>query len=431
MADAPAPLPDGAIVDPVPVSIVVVSRERPESLIWCLTGLDGLDYPMFEVVVVACPAGAAAVRGSRFAAKVKLIEFDEANISEARNRGIVQAAGEIVAFIDDDAVPEPSWLRHLVGAFAASRVSAAGGYVRGRNGISFQWRAREVDCGGRAKPLTVDGDAPQLADPDPGWAVKTEGTNMAVRRDLLAAVGGFDPGFRFYLDETDLNLRLAALKRRVAIVPLAQVHHAYAASVRRRADRAVKDLSEIGASAALFLRKHCPAQDRPARLNEMMREQQMRVFDQVKARLLRKSAVGPLIDGLKRGVQTGMQRPIADLAPLPGPMSGFLQFPPARQGGTMLAGRVWQAHRLRQDAARRAAAGENVTLFLFGPSARYHRMRFDPAGFWQQNGGLFGRSDRAAPLLQIGGFRTRLAREAGRLAGLRRLDRVAPGKDEA
>jgi hypothetical protein len=245
---------------------------------------------------------------------------------------------------------------------------------------------------------------------------------MAVRRDVLAAMGGFDPGFRFYLDETDLNLRLATLRRQVAIVPLAQVHHAYAASARRRADRAVTDLSEIGASTALFLRKHCPAQDRSVRLNEAMRDQQMRVFDQLKARLLRKSDVGPLIAGLKRGVQEGTQRPVTELAPLPGPMSGFLQFPPTRRGGTVLAGRVWQARRLRQEAARRAAAGENVTLFLFGPSARYHRMRFDPAGFWEQNGGLFGRSDRAAPLLRITGFEARLAREADRLAGLRRLD---------
>ena len=43
------------------VSIVIVSRARPESLIWCLMGIDGLDYPGFEVVVVACPAGVAWV----------------------------------------------------------------------------------------------------------------------------------------------------------------------------------------------------------------------------------------------------------------------------------------------------------------------------------------------------------------------------------
>ena len=41
----------------LPVSVVIVSRDRPESLIWCLTGVAGLRYPAFEVVVVADPQG--------------------------------------------------------------------------------------------------------------------------------------------------------------------------------------------------------------------------------------------------------------------------------------------------------------------------------------------------------------------------------------
>ena len=101
---------------PVPhptISIVIASRERPESLLWCLKGIDGLDYPEFEVVVAACPAGAGALERAGLDSRVKLRRFDEANIAAARNAGIAAAGGEIVAFIDDDAVPEPTWLRHL------------------------------------------------------------------------------------------------------------------------------------------------------------------------------------------------------------------------------------------------------------------------------------------------------------------------------
>ncbi|MDG4951554.1 hypothetical protein NLM59_11550, partial [Weeksellaceae bacterium KMM 9724] len=100
------------------------------------------------------------------------------------------------------------------------------------------------------------------------------------------------------------------------------------------------------------LRKHCPADGRAERLNEMMRNQQMRVFDQLRARLLTKSDVGPLIAGLKRGVEAGMNRPIAGLAPLDAPARGFLPFLPRRSGGTVLAGRIWQAPRLRREAAK-------------------------------------------------------------------------------
>ncbi|UYV37421.1 glycosyltransferase family 2 protein [Rhodobacteraceae bacterium D3-12] len=180
------------------ISVVIVSRERPESLIWCLSGLDGLLYPAFEVVVVACPAGCSAAEGAGYAERVKLIRYDEANIAAARNLGIAAAAGEIVAFIDDDAVPEPTWLEHLAAPFGDGSVAAVGGFVRGRNGISFQWKAREVDDCGRATPIEVDESRVSQPQPAPGRAIKTEGTNMAVRRDVLAALGGFDTGFRFF-----------------------------------------------------------------------------------------------------------------------------------------------------------------------------------------------------------------------------------------
>ncbi len=406
------------------ISIVIVSRERPESLIWCLTGVDGLDYPAFEVVVVACPAGCEAVTRAGLAGRVKLIGFDEANISAARNLGIKAAAGEIVAFIDDDAVPEPTWLSHLAEPFVDAGVAAAGGFVRGRNGISFQWKAREVDVGGHARPLTVDETAPSRPDPTPGWAVKTEGTNMAVRRAVLAEIGGFDPGFRFYLDETDLNLRLAGAGQRTAIAPLAQVHHAYGASARRSSNRAVKDLSEIGASTAYFLRKHCDAADHGKRLNRMIEEQRMRVFDQIRAGRLQKADLEPLMQGLKRGIEDGKSRKLAVLEPIGEPNTGFLPFAPSRRGGVILAGRIWQARRLRRKARERAAAGENVSLFLFGPSPRMHRVRFSDDAVWEQSGGLFGRSDRAGPFFQIWSFAGRLAHERARVAHLRGLSKA-------
>jgi len=170
-------------------------------LLRCLDGIAQLDHPEFEVIVVACPEGASAVQARADAGQIKLIAFDAANISAARNLGIAAAAGEVVAFIVDDAVPEPMWLR-LLTAPLADGADCAGGYVLGRNGISLQWGARQVDCFGEASPLPQDGT------PDAGHVIKTEGTNMALRREVLVSLGGFDPRFWFYLDETDLNLSL-------------------------------------------------------------------------------------------------------------------------------------------------------------------------------------------------------------------------------
>ncbi|MFU8880742.1 MAG: glycosyltransferase family 2 protein, partial [Rhodobacterales bacterium] len=258
------------------VSVVIVSRGRPAALSLCLRAVARLTHPAFEVIVVADPDGLSAVEGLEFSHMIKTVPFDEANISAARNRGVAQAAGQVVAFLDDDAVPEPRWLHHLVSAFDDPDVAAAGGYVRGRNGISFQWRGRILDQTGQAQNVALNSLNPTKLTPPPGWAVKTEGTNMAVRRDVLAQVGGFDPAFRFYMDETDLNMRLARLGHATAIVPLAQVHHGFAASAYRRPDRGVLDLQQIAASTAVFLRKHCPAHRHASLLQAAFKEQRTR-----------------------------------------------------------------------------------------------------------------------------------------------------------
>lgn len=244
------------------VSVVIVSRDRPEALRRCLLGLSQQFFHPFEVVVVADPAGMEAVANLPPAEAAKRVPFDEPNISAARNLGIAAAAGEIVAFIDDDAVPEPTWLQYLTAPFARPEVDAAGGFVRGRNGISWQSRASWVDRAGQPHPLDVPQEAVALLPGSPQRAIKTEGTNMAFRRAWLAENGGFDPRYRFFLDETDVNMRLAATGAMTALVPLAQVHHGFAASARRTADRVPRDLTEIGASWAIFLSRYCPEPDR-------------------------------------------------------------------------------------------------------------------------------------------------------------------------
>ena len=260
------------------VSVVIVSRGRPEALRRCLTGIAQLQYEPFEVIVVADPAGIARAGSLAFSDSLKMVTFDEANIARARNLGIVQAAGEIVAFIDDDAVPEPYWLHHLLAPAQDQSVAAFTGFVRGRNGISFQYRARQLDSQGEAMPLEVDPEAPTvLPAPDAG-AIKTEGTNMAFRREVLVALGGFDPAFHYFLDETDLNMRLARAGLATAIAPLAEVHHGFAANALRAANRVPRDLFDIGASWAVFHRKHLPEAARASHWHELRAAERARLL---------------------------------------------------------------------------------------------------------------------------------------------------------
>ena len=400
------------------VSVIVVSRGRPEPLRLCLTGISQLCHPAFEVVVVADAAGARVVTKMGWDSRLKLVEFDAPNISAARNAGLAEAAGEIVAFVDDDAVPEPSWLGHLAGPFADPGVAATGGFVLGRNGISFQWTARAVNRLAETVALETAGHDPFEPVPPSGFVPKTEGTNCAFRRDVLARLGGFDPAFRFYLDETDVNLRLASAGARTVIVPRALVHHSYAGSARRAADRTPRDLTEIGASAAVFLRKHAHAEDHEAALTAFAAAQRRALVRHMVAGGLEPRDVGRLLQGLAAGIQTGQGREIAPLAALSPSPAPFLPFrrAPVTSVSTKLAGRPWQRRRLRARAADAVARGEIVTVFRFSPTALPHRVRFHPGGWWEQVGGLFGPSERHEPAFRIAGFRARVRQEWARVS---------------
>lgn len=405
-----------------PVSVVVVSRGRPEALKRCLTGVAQLAYAQFEVVVVADPGGVAAIGDLPFDDQIKIVPFDQANISAARNLGIANSAGEVVAFVDDDAVPETGWLFHLMAAFDDPEVAAAGGYVRGRNGISLQWGAQSVDHRAQTTPLALDGRSPVVLHPGPRRAIKTEGTNMAVRRDLLADMGGFDPAFRYFLDETDLNLRLASADRATAIVPLAEVHHGYLANAQRTTARVPRDLSEIGASMAVFLRKHCPEPEHAAVWRAFRKDQRQRLLRHMIRGDAMPGDVARLMRGLERGYARGQAREYGTLPTIARAADGFHRFDAGRNGpGVILSGRSWQRRRTRRQAAQLAANGKVPSLFLFSPSALYHRIRYDPAGYWEQSGGLFGRSERSQPLLSWHRFAKRLDSEIRRVADQRLL----------
>ncbi|WP_298679298.1 glycosyltransferase [uncultured Lentibacter sp.] len=395
------------------VSVVVVSQGRPESLLWCLTALAGQVYAAFEVVVVADPLACARVAQSRFAGRVKLVSFEPPNIAAARNRGVAVAAGEVIAFVDDDAAAEPLWLHRLVEGFALSGVKAVGGYVRGRNGISYQWRARQVEAAGWASPLVAEGAAPFVPEVAAGCAVKTEGTNMAVRRDVLVALGGFDEAFHFYLDETELNLRLAAARHKTALCPMAEVHHAYRASPRRKDDRTVRDLFDVGASTVVLQRK--TGQPVARAMARMRAEQTARLAAQRRRGLMDTAGEQQVLQSLEAGFCAGVERPFGCYpAGLETP-EAFLPFAPDRRENVTLAGRWRNRAALRRRAGELAAQGRNVSLYLFSFDTRFHHLRFDMAGYWEQAGGQFGKAVRSAPLVQLTSFDRRLKAEQDRV----------------
>lgn len=397
--------------DSPPVSVIIVSHGRPALLRRAVIGVSQLFYRPFELVVIADQAGLVAISDLPFAQWIKTGHQAEANISAARNQGTDLACGDIIAFIDDDAVPEPTWLDHLTTDFSDPQVMATTGTVLGRNGISVQWGRRAVDAEGVAHDL----QGPQ---PD-GMAVKLEGTNMAIRRAALDRLGGFDAGFRFYLDETDLAWRLHQAGLRAAFTPRATVHHGYAESLRRTTDRIPRSLFQIGASSVLYLRKHSDERLMERRLTAVLQEQSQRVQRYVRSGKIDVEEMRRLLDDLRAGMEHGRKQEMAPPHRLAEPPD-FVQLTsgPAPEP-QVLCGRWFQRRSLTEKAEQAASEGCSTSLFLLAPTVRAHRVRFTGSGVWLQTGGLFGPSDRNQPRFRPWGFRARIAAERARLQGIR------------
>lgn len=404
------------------LSVIVVSEGRPALLRRCVLGVHQLYHRPLELVVVADRAGLDAIADLPFAPRIRTALQEAPNISAARNAGVAMAAGEICAFLDDDAVPEPTWAGRLAAALARPGVAAATGHVLGRNGISLQWGTQAVTALAGERTLAAPGAGAQRPELAPGEALKLLGTNFAVRRDTLQSLGGFDPAYRFCFEDTDLSLRLAQAGLAAVAVPGAVVHHGYAASRRRRADRAPLSLVEIAASQEVFLRKFTPAGARDAVRTDFREGQMARIDRFAGAGLISAGDAARLKAELEAGRAAGATRQIGRKAAI-GPAGPFEALrgdappPPAT-----LAGRRFQARGKLAQAEEMARGGGVVSLFLFEPTIRAHRVAFTDGGVWLQRGGLFGPSDRGQARARFWRFSRRVAAESARVDAVRAPD---------
>lgn len=238
------------------VSVVVCTYNRADGLAETLASLTLQRFRQFEVVVVNGPSTdhTASVLDS-YVDAVKVVDNPRANLSVSRNLGIRAAAGEIVAFIDDDALPEPSWLQQAVPHFADPEVAGVGGIVLDHTGMCLQYRYSAATRFG--EPMFSDSQSfESCCLPGASTFPYLQGTNALFRRSALAEIGLFDEIFDFYLDETDVCVRLIDAGYVLRELPDAPVHHKYLPSARRNESRVVTNWSSIVRNHVYFGYRH-------------------------------------------------------------------------------------------------------------------------------------------------------------------------------
>ncbi len=185
------------------VSVVIATYNRAPILRRCLSALLSQTMGGYEIIVV--DDGSTDATGEVLASlRGRVRSFRTANRgpAHARNLGVRHARHGIVAFIDDDCVPEKDWIANILASFARYPDAAAvGSFILSRYGGAFR----------RLHPFFEK----KLAACSPVWRMqglrpnhRLSTNNCALRKAVFDEVGGFDTKFSYAGEDPDLWFRI-------------------------------------------------------------------------------------------------------------------------------------------------------------------------------------------------------------------------------
>ncbi len=182
------------------ISIVIPAYNEEKYLATCLASIAEHGTKATEIIVVDNNSTDKTARVARQFAGVRVVQELSKGASSARQRGFVEATGDLIAYLDADTRMPAHWIEKVQSCFEADRrlVSVSGPYIY--DGLSpfynfliwLTWVLPSVPvywCTGYMI-----------------W-----GGNFVVKREALAAIGGFNTGIAFYGDEADVGRRLSKI----------------------------------------------------------------------------------------------------------------------------------------------------------------------------------------------------------------------------
>ncbi|MBF0186641.1 MAG: glycosyltransferase [Magnetococcales bacterium] len=230
------------------VSVVVPTRDRPELLRQALLALLELDPAPEEILVVDQSSGTES-REIVMQFEAELLSYlpsSEKGLSRARNVGIRQAKGEVIAFIDDDCISPPDWLQQacIAKLHHPNSVAWIGDVHHGPDALSSlteltEKGTRSITIKGRSNP----------------WYRSPNGGNSFFMKSVLQKVGGFDEqlgqGSRFPgAEDGDILYRILKQGEAITYAPSIRIAHLPWRNDRERAENDHRHGEGFGAWAA-------------------------------------------------------------------------------------------------------------------------------------------------------------------------------------
>ena len=220
-------------------SVVINTVDRARDLALTLESLDkAWDDTQDELIIVLGPTNddsEEVIR--RSTVSCRLIHCPVRNLAVSRNLGWQAANGQFVAFIDDDASPAVGWLDALLAPFELDpQAGISAGFVMDGKGGKFLNRYVVADTRGQAfwfeDAVSARTKIHELG--EHRAFLTATGCNMAFRRSVLNEIGGFDPFYQYFLEETDAVWRAFTAGYRCVVSPDSRVLHRLGSNLARK-----------------------------------------------------------------------------------------------------------------------------------------------------------------------------------------------------
>ena len=208
------------------ISVVIPTFNRKSMLKLCLESFNKQSYPVthFEVLVIddgSSDGTEEFIEGYREHINFKLIYYRQKNggPAAARNRGVKEAKGALVAFTDDDCVVDEHWLAECNRSFNESYIGGAGGVIVQKTSGTIS------DYLVHIKALN-----PPAPNGEPYYLVTA---NACYRRDVLLEVGGFEEAIKNPGGEDpDLSMKVKEKGYKLRFNPDNIVYHFHKSDIR-------------------------------------------------------------------------------------------------------------------------------------------------------------------------------------------------------